>query len=218
MPEGMVEMTDADYRALRDRLLQRHPPGDDLLIFAYGSLIWNPACAMSEQVPATLTGWHRSFCFRITRYRGCDEVPGLMLSLDRGGSCKGVIQRFPAAEAGERLELVLRREQVWLPSSHKPVWLTVSSQGRKLPAIGYVIDRQARNYIPGLSEEQKADMIASACGHRGPCAEYLLNTVEHLEALGIHDPYLWRLQELVAQRIGQGAQSCPAAASRTEGQ
>jgi len=69
-------------------------------------LIWNPACAMSEQVPATLTGWHRSFCFRITRYRGCDEQPGLMMSLDRGGSCKGVIQRLPAAEAAERLELV----------------------------------------------------------------------------------------------------------------
>jgi cation transport protein ChaC len=203
MPEGMTEMTDADYRALRDRLLQRHPPGEDLLIFAYGSLIWNPACAMSEQVPATLTGWHRSFCFRITRYRGCDEVPGLMLSLDRGGSCKGVIQRLPAPEAAERLELVLRREQFWIPSSHKPVWLTVSSEGRKLPAIGYVIDRHARNYTPGLNEEQKADMIAAACGHRGPCAEYLLNTVEHLEALGIHDPYLWRLQELVAERIAR---------------
>ena len=202
MPDGMTAMTDMDYRTLRDKLLERHPPGEDLLVFAYGSLIWNPAFPVSEQPTATLVGWHRSFCFRITRYRGCDEVPGLMMSLERGGSCKGVIQRLPAAEAAEKLELVLRREQFWLPSAHKAIWLTVTSGGRRLPAIGYVIDRKARNYTPGLSDEQKADMIAAACGHRGPCAEYLLNTVEHLEALGIHDPYLWRLQALVAERIG----------------
>jgi cation transport protein ChaC len=32
-------------------------------------------------------------------------------------------------------------------------------------------------------------------------AEYLYNTVENLEALGIHDRQLWRLQEMVAERI-----------------
>jgi len=203
MPQGLREMTDADYGLLRDRLLARHPKGEDLLIFAYGSLLWKPACPIVDQTTATLVGWHRSFCFRIVRNRGCDEMPGLMLSLDRGGSCTGVVQRLPAAEAAERLDLVLRREQFWLPSSHKPVWLRVSSQGRRVPAIGYVVDRSAPNYLPGLTEEQKADMIAAACGHRGPCAEYLLNTVEHLEALGIHDRYLWRLQALVAERIAR---------------
>ena len=45
------------------------------------------------------------------------------------------------------------------------------------------------------------DILARACGHWGSGAEYLMHTVAHLEDLGIHDRYLWKLQELVAQRI-----------------
>jgi cation transport protein ChaC len=38
-------------------------------------------------------------------------------------------------------------------------------------------------------------------GNLGSKAEYLYNTVEHLERLGIRDRLLWRLQEMVADRI-----------------
>ncbi len=197
-PPGTLLFEDEDYRAQRDRLLQDWTPGEDLLVFAYGSLIWKPGCPIVSQEPATLTGWHRKFCFRIVRFRGCEDRPGLMMTVDRGGTCKGVVQRLAAADVPERLEQVLRREQLYKPSSHKPIWVTVKQGARRVPAITFVIDRQAKAYVPDLTPEQQADMIAFACGQRGPCAEYLLNTVEHLEALGIHDRYLWQLtQELV---------------------
>ena len=32
-------------------------------------------------------------------------------------------------------------------------------------------------------------------------ADYLLNTITELEKAGMHDPHLWRLQELVAARL-----------------
>ncbi len=44
-------------------------------------------------------------------------------------------------------------------------------------------------------------MLADACGHRGSGAEYVLNTVTHLEAKGIRDRNLWKLQRLVADVI-----------------
>ncbi len=44
-------------------------------------------------------------------------------------------------------------------------------------------------------------MIARAVGHFGSCAEYLHNTVTHLEGMGIRDNYLWRLQQLVSDEI-----------------
>ena len=47
-------------------------------------------------------------------------------------------------------------------------------------------------------------MIARAVGPRGPNADYLLNTVESLEALGLHDPELVRLAELVRGRLAAG--------------
>jgi len=211
-PPGMGLFDDADFRALRDRLLAERPSGAELLLFAYGSLIWKPGCAIAEQRVATLHGWHRRFCFRINRYRGCDERPGLMMTLDRGGACKGVIQRLPGDGAADCLEQVLRREHSYKPSSHRPIWVKVRSEGRSLPAIAFVMDRAAPTYLPDLTPAQQAEMIAFACGHRGPCAEYLLNTVEHLEALGIHDRYLWQLQKLVAERIaGTGASEGSAA-------
>jgi cation transport protein ChaC len=52
-----------------------------------------------------------------------------------------------------------------------------------------------------MSPETVADVLANACGHIGSGAEYLYNTVSHLEAKGIHDSGLWQLQRLVAERI-----------------
>ena len=44
-------------------------------------------------------------------------------------------------------------------------------------------------------------MIARAEGPRGLNADYLLNTVDSLEALGLHDADLVRLAELVRSRV-----------------
>jgi len=45
-------------------------------------------------------------------------------------------------------------------------------------------------------------VLATAVGHAGSCAEYLLHTVESLERKGIRDRRLWELQAMVAARIG----------------
>ena len=60
----------------------------DVWIFAYGSLMWDPGFAYVEAQPATLHGYHRQFCIYSYAYRGTPERPGLVLGLDRGGSCR----------------------------------------------------------------------------------------------------------------------------------
>ena len=55
--------------------------------------------------------------------------------------------------------------------------------------------------MSGLSIEATAAVLARAVGHWGTGAEYLLDTVQHLEALGIHDRFLRQLQRLVAANI-----------------
>jgi cation transport protein ChaC len=204
-PPGRARMTDEDYLSARETLMAAHPEGAtpaDLWLFVYGSLIWKPACDVVEQRPGYLAGWHRKFCFRINRYRGCDEQPGLMMALDRGGACRGVLQRLPPGRHLECLDQLLRREFSYKPWSQRAAWLRVRSEGRSLPALAFVMNHRAPTYSGDLTLEQQADLIARACGHVGSCAEYLMNTVAHLEQLGIHDRYLWRLQQLVAERIG----------------
>lgn len=214
-PPGFVPLTDQDHDERRDALLASHRNGDDLWLFAYGSLIWRPACEVDGQRHALLRGWHRKFCLRLLRYRGSLECPGLMMALDVGGSCRGVAQRIPAKHVEERLGQLLRRETSVKPASNMPRWVTVETDEGKQRALAFAINRKASTYAGLHSLEATAYILARACGHWGSGAEYLMHTVAHLEELGIHDRYLWQLQELVAQRIKAAAtgRELPVAAS-----
>ena len=201
---GAVYLTDEDYAATVRDMLAQAPPGD-LWLFGYGSLLWRPAFEFAESRPATVRGWHRSFCIRVARFRGTRDLPGLMMALDRGGQCRGMVFRIPADQAAASLEALFRRELVVKPPGTPPRWLTARTEGGPLRALGFVVDRRSRFYSGGLTPEAVADVVARAAGHWGSCAEYLHNTVAHLEALGIHDRNLWRLQALVAARIAAAA-------------
>ena len=96
---------------------------------------------------------------------------------------------------------LLDREMGWLPSPFPPRWVNVVSGERTIRALTFCIDRNSGRYVSGLGVEDIADVLATAVGSRGSMAEYLHATVRHLEDLGIHDPHLWRLQHLVAERI-----------------
>ena len=89
---GLRSLEDRDYAAIRKQLLAARPR--DVWVFAYGSLLWNPCFEFVEERPATVHGWHRRFSLWLTRWRGTRERPGLMLALDRGGSCRGVVYRL----------------------------------------------------------------------------------------------------------------------------
>ena len=91
------------------------------------------------------------------------------------------------------------------PSTNMPRWVLVETNRGPVRAIAFVANRKGAAYAGGLTPEQTADMVSKACGHWGTCAEYLYNTVFHLEERGIHDRHLWRLQRLVAERIAASA-------------
>jgi cation transport protein ChaC len=197
----LVYHTEEDYNALVASLLAAHPGGADTWLFAYGSLIWKPEIEHVEARRGTARGWHRSFCFRITRFRGTKEQPGLMMSLDRGGQCEGVLFRLPAENLEAQLQKLLRREITAKPPNNIPRWIKVETAEGPVWAIAFVMNRQSRVYTGRLSPEEVASTLALACGHWGSGAEYLRNTVAHLEEHGIHDRNLWKLQRLVADRI-----------------
>lgn len=118
---GRVYATDADYGAASRTLLSGRPANGEVWVFAYGSLIWKPACDIVEQRVAAARGWHRAFCLGWDRrFRGTDERPGLMLALDRGGTCKGVVQRLPQDAIDANLGKLLRREMLTKPSPFPP--------------------------------------------------------------------------------------------------
>ena len=200
-PPDLTLLGDAEYQEMTARLLAELPDGGPLWIFAYGSLLWNPTFRYAEARTGTVHGWHRAYCLHLTRWRGTPDEPGLMLALEQGGACKGVLFRLPAGEERKDIELLLRRELVYTDSGNRAHWFNVRTGSGPVRALGFVANRACSYYRPEPPLEETVAMLARACGHGGSCAEYLYKTVAALEQHGIHDRHLWRLQERVAARI-----------------
>lgn len=194
---------DADYAERVLQMLATHPaPDQPTRLFAYGSLIWKPEIPHVAEALATAHGWHRAFCLRQTRFRGAPDQPGLMMALDRGGQCQGMAYTMPPEDLPGQFDRLFRREFTVKPITNMPRWIKVVTGGQTLPALAFVINRASANYAGRMAPEAVAAILATACGHVGSGAEYLFNTVSHLEAKGIHDSALWQLQKRVAARIG----------------
>ncbi len=173
-------------------------PGQDFWVFGYGSLMWHPGFPHVEVRVGRLHGYHRRFCIYSWRYRGTPERPGLVLGLDRGGACRGLAYRVPAAEADGVLDYLYEREMI--TGVYTPHWLTVETEQGPVTAAGFVVDREHEQYTGRLSLEKTAELIAQGHGERGACHEYLANTVRHLEALGLGAGSLKQVLRLVEQR------------------
>ena len=172
-------------------------------VFAYGSLIWDPGdMAITRIEPGRIHGYHRAFCIRSTLYRGTPQQPGLVLGLDRGGSCMGMAQQLDPVRRRESLEHLYARE---MPAESDRVYLprvlrVQLASGRSVRALAFVADRALPSYAL-LSDEEILGQIGICHGRRGPNRDYAINTWEALRSHGVRDQ---RLATLVRQlRQGQ---------------
>ena len=170
-------------------------PAGDLWVFGYGSLMWRPGFEYRDVQPARLYGYHRALCVWSWVHRGTREQPGLVFGLDAGGSCVGRAFRIPAAAKQAVVEYLYAREMVtavYIPRLH-----TVRLAGTAVTALCFVVDRRHRQYAGRLDVEQAASVVATAQGQSGANRDYLCNTVDHLEELGIREPSLIRIRNLL---------------------
>jgi glutathione-specific gamma-glutamylcyclotransferase len=188
---GMVVRSDEEIAASMEQALASHDPAADVWVFGYGSLMWNPAFDHAERQVGIVRGWHRRFCLWLEMGRGSPDNPGLMLALDRGGTCRGVAFRIPAAEVRTELPIIWRREM--FGTAYLARWVEVRTACASVPAITFVVNRDHSQYAGRLSDAEAAMRIASASGSLGTCAAYLENTLDHLASLGIRDAALQRI-------------------------
>lgn len=164
-------------------------------VFAYGSLMWRPDFAFVEVRPARLAGWHRAMCILSTRYRGTEACPGLVLGLDRGGSCLGRAFRVAPRDWPAVQEALHVREMV--TNVYQPRFLPVRlDDGRRVSAYAFVVDRGHLQYWSGGTAEAVA-LIRQGCGPAGSSRDYLASTVAQMDALGIREGALHRLLRAV---------------------
>lgn len=173
---------------------------DGVWLFGYGSLLWNPCVPVAEWRDARLYGFHRDFRIRLTHGRGSPEAPGLMLGLVRGGSCPGMALRLSDSGLEHELLMVWRREM--LTGVYAPRWVRLRTAAGPVAAITFVVNVAHENYCGRLTDAEVVRLLATGRGVIGSAAEYLHNTVAHLDAQGIHDRRLRRLQARVAAWSG----------------
>jgi glutathione-specific gamma-glutamylcyclotransferase len=191
---GKLARTDAQMDdCLRDTLARK--PGSatgDVWLFGYGSLIWNPLVQFTDKAVATVYGYHRKFCLYSRVNRGTPASPGLVLGLDKGGSCTGVAYRIAPELVWPELSLVWRREM--LMGSYTPTWAAARlADGQRMRVLTFVVQPGHPASACNLDEDAAAVIIASANGLHGSCAAYLHQTVDSLKAHGIRDKALERL-------------------------
>lgn len=196
--DGRHALTDEELAVSLAAALKSKPADSDWWVFAYGSLLWNPLFPFEDARRATLSGRRRRFCLWSLASRGTPNQPGLVLGLDRGGSCYGVVYRLPARSAKAELALLWRREMVL--GAYLPLWVKVRCDGKPLVALAFVVDRAHRQYTGNLTLGEQSEVLATAAGAFGSSADYLERARVALVTHGIVDPYLERLAALVARR------------------
>jgi cation transport protein ChaC len=150
---------------------------------------------------ATVHGYHRSFCLWSRINRGTPEKPGLVLGLDRGGRCNGIVYRIPERVAEDELRLLWRREM--LLGSYSPRWTVVTHGPRTFRALAFVVNRDRSGYAGRLPAEQVVERLVHARGTIGTGLDYLRRTIDGLAAAGIRDPHLVNLDALARRRLGE---------------
>ena len=193
----MHVLTDEERAAsLATFLADRPDHGGGVLVFAYGSLIWNPMVHHVERLAAHTSEWHRSFCLATKGGRGTPDNPGLMLGLRPGGGCTGVAFRIEEHLMAAELDLLWRREMV--ARGYIPRWVPLATpDGDAIGhGVAFTIDPGGPGYCD-LDEAMVVQRLATARGQMGTAAEYLYRTRDGLRELSIHCQFVERIASLV---------------------
>lgn len=171
----------------------------DFWVFGYGSLIYNPIIKHRKRVIASIYGFHRRFCLWTKIGRGSPEYPGLVLSLDYGGSCKGLAFQLYQKNAIAELDLLWRREMLTL--SYQPRLLSLHTNLGIKRGLAFVANPTCSAFAHRMPFEATVDVVANAVGFNGTCRDYLYDTVKGLQTCGIRDRQLEKLVTAVQRRL-----------------
>jgi len=172
-------------------------PEGPLFVFGYGSLLWRPGFDYEWVCKARIHGFHRALRVWSFHHRGTADQPGLVLGLDRGGSCQGCLFRVPAQAKPAVAAYLWEREMV--TSVYTPRLVRAHTQMGAYTALTFVLDREHEQYAGALSTDEAVRHVVSAQGRSGSNPEYVRETWAKLNALDVSDSGLAAVVDALEQ-------------------
>lgn len=159
---------------------------EDLWVFAYGSLMWDPALQFSEVRRARLPDYARRFILKDTfGGRGNRESPGLMAALDPGDGCDGLMFRIARERIDVETDILWRREMV--APTYNPAFVTAVTDDQSHTVLTFTADHGADQVCGDISRDEQINYLINGRGILGTSLEYLENIVAQFDVLGITD-------------------------------
>lgn len=175
---------------MRHIYMERIKSLKNLWVFGYGSLIWSPDFQSDIVYNGLVKGRKRDLILYSYAYRGTKEYPGLLLGLDIGGSCTGLLYHVPDKIRDDVADMLWQREMITI--AYHPELVTVYVGQKTYHALCFRANRHHMQYAKNLSFHEKVNFISKAVGTRGANIDYVTNTVISLTKHNIHDALLYR--------------------------
>ena len=190
-------LSDDVREASRNALLANRDASEDLWVYAYGALMWDPGFHFSEIRTAELDGYQRRFTLKSIGGRGTPAHPCLFLTLEKraGSTCAGLAFRIAAQAADHESAMLWRREM--LRGAYAPEFCPMRTPQGDIRALVFASNPMSAHYFAEQPLAETAAMIAAASGPLGTNREYLEQVAEQLLALQIEDEYIADLLRLV---------------------
>lgn len=154
--------------------------------------MWRPGFEFVSAAPARLEGFHRRLAVFSNHYRGTDEKPGLVVGLDAGGECFGLVYEIAASQWESVVDYVRNRELLGDVYDERELSFSILETSQKVNAITYVVRHESKQFVPPMTIDELLPYINQGHGSMGSCKDYVANTIIHLRQLGIHDAELER--------------------------
>ena len=203
--DGAESIVASEKQLLKSRrkMMPDNADSSDLWVFGYGSLIFNPIITHDQSLIVQIHGYHRRFCLWTQIGRGSPECPGLVISLDYGGSCIGVDYRLRPDTAIKELDLLWRREMLTL--SYNARWVRFHTPKGVKRGVAFVVERKHPSYAPPIPFEDTVKTVATSTGFNGHCSDYLFDTINSMKKCGMRDAAMDKLAIAVSERLASSA-------------
>src|SRR6202012_6209904 len=153
----------------------------------------------------------RALCVFSFDHRGTPEKPGLVLGLDRGGTCRGIAFRVAAGLREPTIAYLRAREQTTnvYREVMRSVWLD-NEPRQRVSALTYVADRGHVQYAGRLPLAEQLRIVQQGHGRAANNRDYVLSTDKAIEAAGFRDAPLQQLALMLHDAHPKQGQMPPA--------